>query len=195
MGDIRVMVVDDHRVFTELLGFALDAQPGIRCIARARTARAAVELAASAEFDAAIVDVQLPDGDGISLATTLRARHPAARFVVLTAFPTPALIAQAGEAGFPLLAKDGSLDAVLREIRAAPASDSTPPTLTAREREVLELLAEGLDVHGIARGLAISVHTARGYVKSLLHKTGTRSQLEAVAAARRSGLLDAFADA
>ena len=62
--------------------------------------------------------------------------------------------------------------------------------LTPRERRVLELLAQGRDVRGIARELAISVHTCRGYVKALLSKLGAHSQLEAVAAARAQGLLD-----
>ena len=191
MGNVRVLVVDDHGVFTELLGFALDAQPGIRCIARARTVGAALELATTVDFDAAIVDIQLPDGDGLDLAIALRARRPSAHVIALTAFPTSDLTSRAHALGLPLLAKDGSLDTILGELRRVPTAASAPPALTAREREVLEMLAEGLDAQSIARALSISLHTARGHVKALLHKTDSRSQLEAVAAARRAGLLDA----
>lgn len=196
MREVRVLLVDDHRVFTELLGFALDAAEGVRCVARARTVGAALEVATTAEFDAAILDVQLPDGDGITLGRRLRELRPNARILALTAFPTADLAAKAARAGMPLLAKDGSFDAILRALRdsetdAATASDPAVPTLTAREREVLELLAEGLDVQSIARSLSISVHTARGHVKMLLHKTGARSQLEAVVSAQRAGLLPA----
>ena len=190
MGDVRVLVVDDHGVFSELLRFALDAQPGIRCIGRARTSRAALELAASVDFDTAVVDVQLPDGDGLELARALRTARPAVHIVALTGFPTRDVSRRARDAGIPLLAKDGSLDALLAEVRDASPTGS-PLVVTAREREVLELLAEGLDATAISRALSISPHTTRGHVKSLLAKTGARSQLEAVAAARRAGILDA----
>lgn len=185
-----MLVVDDHGVFSELLGFALDAQPGIRCVGRARTVRAAAELAASVDFDAAIVDLQLPDGDGLELARALRDRRAGLRCVGLTGFPTADAARRARAAGIPLLAKDGSLDLILTELRDA-APSGTPLALTAREREVLELLAEGLDATAISRAMSISLHTTRGHVKALLAKTGSRSQLEAVASARRAGLLDA----
>lgn len=195
MRDVRVLVVDDHGVFSELLRFALDAQDGIRCVGRARTFRAALELAASADFDAAVVDVRLPDGDGLDLVLALREARPAAHVVALTGFPTAGIARRARDERVPLLAKDGSLDALLAHLRpAAPTGGppaEAPLVLTAREREVLELLAEGLDAAAIARALSISLHTARGHVKALLAKTGARSQLGAVATARRAGMLDA----
>lgn len=190
LQDTRVLLVDDHRVFTELLGYTLDAQPGIRCVARARTCRAAAEIAASTGFDAAIIDYQLPDGDGLSLARALGAAEPRARMIVLTAFPTPALVAEAAADGVPVLAKDGSMDLVLRELRAAEPGGVADITLTGRERQVVELIAEGLSPVAIARALAISPHTVREHVKALLRKTGTTSQIEALAAVRRAGLLD-----
>lgn len=190
MPDTRVLLVDDHRVFTELLGYTLDAQPGIRCVARARTCRAALEITAATGFDAAVVDLQLPDGDGLELARTLRAHEPRARVIVLTAFPTPGLTADASEHGIPVLAKDGSLDLVLRELRAAEPGTVADITLTGRERQVVELISEGLSPVAIARALGISPHTVREHVKALLRKTGTTSQIEALAAVRRAGLLD-----
>ena len=189
MRDLRVLLVDDHRVFTELLGFTLDAQPGIRCVGKARTVRAARELAETMSFDAAVLDVTLPDGNGIALARSLRELHPGARYVALTAFPTPEVAAAAAAAAVPLLAKDGTFSAILAELQLAEVVDEVP-RITAREREVLELLAEGIPPQAIARTLRISLHTTRGHVKMLLLKTGTRSQLEAVAVARRSGLLE-----
>lgn len=199
MADVRVLLVDDHSVFSELLRFALDAQKGIRCVGRARTARAAFELAESTDVDVAVVDVRLTDGDGIDLAMALRGRRRPIRCVALTGFPTADVVSRARTAGIRLLAKDGSLDALLTELRGNPAATTPvaarPPALTAREREVLELLSEGLDAGAISRALSISVHTTRGHVKALLAKTGSRSQLEAVAAARRAGLLDAVAAA
>ena len=190
MHDTRVLLVDDHRVFTELLGYTLDAQPGIRCVARARTCRAAIEIAAATDFDAASIDLRLPDGDGLSLARALGDAEPRARMIVLTAFPSPRIVAEAATDGIPVLAKDGSVDLVLRELRSAEPGRAADIVLTGRERQVVELIAEGLNPVAIARALAISPHTVREHVKALLRKTGATSQIEALATVRRAGLLD-----
>lgn len=188
--ELGVLLVDDHRVFTELLGYALDARPGLRCVGQARTVAAARELARRTPFDVAVVDVHLPDGDGIALAAELRDAHPGARCLALTGLPSPALLRTARECGVTVLTKDGSVATILDALGPPPADPVPRPSLTAREREVLELLAEGMDATAMARALRISVHTARGHVKVLLQKTGTRSQLEAVAVARRARLLE-----
>jgi DNA-binding NarL/FixJ family response regulator len=130
--------------------------------------------------------------------------------VVLTASNEAALVGRAtaaGAAGF--LTKNGPLGDVLNAVHTAhgggmtvstdilarllrstaPVVGPRPGGLTAREHEVLELMAAGLDPRAIARRLGISVHTCRGHVKALLAKLGVHSQLEAVAAARQRGLI------
>ncbi|MET7393785.1 response regulator transcription factor [Dactylosporangium sp. NPDC005572] len=184
-----VLLVDDHRVFTDVLAFALDAQPGLRCVAVANSAGAAL---ATAAFDIAIVDLQLPDGDGLDVVRELRARHPAALLIVLTGHPGPGLTERARAAGADAaLAKDDALGSVLDAIRRAEpdAAPSAVPHLSPRERQVLALLATGAPAGRIAAELGLSLHTVRDYVKALLAKLGARSQLDAVAVAGRLGLL------
>ncbi|MCI2957008.1 response regulator transcription factor [Agromyces atrinae] len=190
MNDVRVLVVDDHSVFTELLSFALDAQPGIHCIGRAAGVASALELGRHLDFDAAVIDIQLPDGDGLDLAGALAARHPHARIICLTAQITTAVSDRAAERGIPVLAKAGPLADVLEHLTAVEARGRPEtPSLTPREHDVAELLREGLDAASIARSLGISVNTAREHIKSILRKTGASSQLAAVAALNRRAAL------
>ncbi|WP_216842595.1 response regulator transcription factor [Arthrobacter sp. NEB 688] len=207
----RVLVVDDHRTFTDLLGRAIDAEPDLECLGAAHTVEDAVARTRALVPDAVVMDVQIGDGDGLEATSTLLAHFPDLRVVVLTAFATHSLLERAMTAGASaLLPKDGTLEdllealrdtggggfrvhpALLRRLlelqRAAPAATETV-RLTAREDEVLHLLADGLDPGSIARRLGISRHTSRGYVAALLTKLGAHSQLEAVAVARRRGLV------
>src|SRR5882762_10342292 len=88
-----------------------------------------------------------------------------------------------------MLIHPAMLAAVLAEARNEPASESQAFGLTRREREVLDLMGAGLDPQTIARALSLSVHTARGHVKSILSKLGAHSQLEAVVVAMKAGLV------
>ena len=156
------------------------------------------------------MDLHLPDRDGISATAELTARDPEMKVLILTAHASPFEMSRAGAAGASgFLAKDGSLDDVLNALRTArrgslilPAAvlaeftrPATPPahgpesTLTPRELEVLRKLGQGLDPRAIAKELGVSLHTCRGYVKSILAKLEVHSQLEAVVVASRSGLI------
>jgi DNA-binding NarL/FixJ family response regulator len=145
----------------------------------------------------------------LDVTAALTARSEEVRVVVLTAHATQALLERAAEVGACcLLPKDGSLDEMLTGLRTARRGGFTvhptlmyalmkgaqrqgppPPELTQREHDVLRRLADGSDVRSIARDLAISVHTCRGHVRSLLQKLDAHTQLEAVASATRVGLL------
>ncbi len=204
-----VVVVDDHRTFADLLEIALLGEPDLRCIGAAQTADAAVALIERARPDVVVMDVQLGDDDGIALTRRLTSLHPTLRVVVLSAFVDTPLVWRAADAGAcALLPKDGALSETLKALRTAErggfmlhstlarrlASSSVipaqrAPELTHREREVLQMLAEGMETRAIARDLGISVATCRGYVKSLLAKLGAHSQLEAVVCAVRQGLI------
>ncbi|MEU8301322.1 response regulator transcription factor [Micromonospora sp. NPDC048909] len=209
---IRVLVVDDHQTFADLLALALDGQPALTCVGHARTAADALRLVDQLRPDVVLMDVGLPDLDGIAATELLHRRHPDVRVVVLTARTEPALLGQAMAAGaVGFLAKDGALGDVLHALRAAhhgtttvsahlltgllatarsqAAQDAAPGGLTGREYEVLRLMSQGQDVRAIARALGITPHTCRGYVKRLLAKLDAHSQLEAVAIATRRGLL------
>lgn len=207
----RVLVVDDHRTFAELLSFALESQADMACIGHALTAAEGVDAVHRLRPDVVLMDLQLPDRDGISTAAGLVRDDPMLRVLILTAHPSPTEMARAGAAGAcGFLAKDGSLKDVLHALRTATqgnlvlprsvtesfAADSARAAggvaaagLTPREIDVLHLLGRGRDLRSIARELGISLHTSRGHVKSVLSKLGAHSQLEAVVLATQAGLI------
>jgi DNA-binding NarL/FixJ family response regulator len=210
-GSTTVLVVDDHLTFSELLSMALGGQDGLECVGTAHSAAQALDLARALRPEVVIMDVRLGEDDGVATTALLTQEHPGIRVVVLTAHADTALMRRAADAGACcLLPKNGALSNVLGSVRAADSSGfvvdptllrllvATPvdartiaAPLTGREREVLDLLADGNDPTAIARRLGIAVSTCRGYVKALLMKLGAHTQLEAVAVARRHGLLDA----
>ncbi|GAY11123.1 putative two-component system response regulator [Pseudonocardia sp. N23] len=189
-----MFVLDDHRVFTDMLSLTLGMQPDLRCVGVAHSLAEALRTAAATEFDVAIVDRQLPDGDGLTLLPWLRMVHPHVRTVVLTAHPRPDAAERAlTEGAVAFLPKDGSLSDILAVVRggtSASADVAPRPTLTGRELDVLRALARGLDAHRIAGDLGISLHTTRDHIKMLLAKLGAHTQLEAVVVAHRLGVVE-----
>ena len=160
--------------------------------------------------DVVLMDVKLPDRDGISTTAELTRDFPDLKVLILTAHASEADISRAGSAGAAgFLAKDGSLSEVLEALRTARRGSLILPDgvlaavaahggrdrlmpewgLTPRELEVLRLLGEGRDPRTIAKKLGVSLFTCRGYVKSIRAKLGVHSQLEAVVLATRSGLI------
>jgi DNA-binding NarL/FixJ family response regulator len=213
---LRVLIVDDHRTFAELLALGLDSQPDIRCVGHVQSADDAAAAVASLVPDVVLVDVHLGEQDGLEVAAELHRSQPELRVIALTASLDPVNVARAARAGAcAYLPKAGSLEDVLNAVRTArpgslllspdmvldlvalerPSADpsaSRPPgtpALTARERQVLGLLGEGLDVSAIAKRLHIRTSTCRGYVQNLLGKLGAHTQLEAVVTATACGLL------
>jgi DNA-binding NarL/FixJ family response regulator len=204
----RVLVVDDHRTFTDLLVIALDGLEDIECVGQAHDAATTRELVQTLGPDAVVMDVELGPDDGIDLSAELLAEDDDLRIIVLTAHSSRSMIQRAAEAGVcAVLPKDGALPSVLHALRTArrdsfvvdpsllhrliSASDGPAPLtpLSDREQEVLALIAEGMDARRAARSLGISIHTFRGHVRSLLTKLDAHSQLEAVAIAKRGGYL------
>lgn len=212
---LRVLVVDDHATFAELLAMALDSQPDITCVGHVQDGTRAEHEVARLTPDVVLLDVHLDDVDGLALAARLLRSHPELRVLMLSASLAPENVARAAAAGAcAYLAKSGVLSDVLAAVRTArrgglvlssamvldlvslegrsaartgPAPGS--PTLTAREQQVLELLAQGLDVSAIARRLGIRTSTCRGYVQKLLEKFDAHTQLDAVIQAAERGLV------
>lgn len=203
---MRVLVVDDHRTFADLLALALDGESDLECVGTAHSVTDAQGMVEALQPDLVLMDVQVGAGDGIETTACLTAAYPHLRVVVLTAFVTPALMQRAADAGAcALLPKDGSLREMLSAVRSARRDGfqvqpgllmelvrtDEPryrPTLTSREHQVLDRLAAGHNTRRISRDLNISVSTCRGYVKTVLAKLGAHSQLEAVVIAQRHGL-------
>jgi DNA-binding NarL/FixJ family response regulator len=204
----RVLVVDDHVVFAELLGLALSGEDGFEFIGRADGVAAGIRMVESLMPDIVVMDVRVGDGDGIATTKQLTRQFPGLRVVILTAFIDGDLMRRAADAGAcALLSKDGELSEMMHALRTARGGGfvvqprllmtlvsgevrAQPlPALTHRERDVLQMLAGGLEATSIARELGISLNTCRGYVKNLLTKLGAHSQLEAVVIATRNGLI------
>jgi len=180
------------------------------------TAEEAVALAAASSPDVVLMDIRLPGADGIEATRQVKATCPQVRVLILTADATPARLAAAAAAGASgFLAKDSPFPAILAAIRTpvdgtilveqntmaaligsldhvrAPLENPMlgQARLTARERQVLALMGEGLDPQAIAHRLVVSRHTARGHVKNIMMKLGAHTQLEAVVIATRAGYM------
>lgn len=206
---IRILVVDDHTTFTELFSQALNMEPDLRCVGSARSFDEAVARFFELEPDVVVMDYHLAGGSGLDAAAHILAQAPQARILMLTGDPSRWALERAAEMGIcAFLPKDGSLATVLDFLRrAVPGSMMVDPSLltafagppaavdlgitalTPRELAVLCLMADGNDVRTNARLLGITDSTCRGHVKAILAKLGVHSQLEAVAAASRLGLL------
>ncbi len=209
---VRVLVVDDHRTFTDLVLMALRAEPDLEAVGAAHDAGSARSMVDAHRPDVVLLDVNLGSDDGLELAADLARNRPEIRIVVLTAHGSPAVVRRAIASGAcAVLPKDGSLPELLAGLRNArqvglqvhpslmlglmeepeTEQDMSPlrAPLTPRESDVLQLLAQGRDVKGIARELHISVHTCRGHVKNVLMKLDAHSQLEAVVIAGIHGLV------
>ncbi|MFD1214304.1 response regulator [Arthrobacter sp. GCM10027362] len=214
----RVVVVDDHTTFAELLAQALDREADLVHVGNAGSAGTAVELCRAVSPDVVVMDYHLPDGNGLDAAGTILQENPGIRIIVLTGNPTAEILGRAADSGIcGFLPKDGSLQNLLDAVRfarpgsmvvhpsllaaqkavqqAAPPEPSGHGPLTARERQVLALMAAGNDVRTNARLLGISENTCRGYVKSILAKLDAHTQLEAVAVAQRRRLVPGAPDA
>ncbi|WP_156758507.1 response regulator [Actinokineospora pegani] len=200
---MSVLLVDDHEVVRRGLRDLLDGEPDIEVVAEAGGVAEALARAGSARPDVAVVDVRLPDGDGVSLCRSLRALTPAPQCLVLTAFDDEQALVEAimaGAAGYLLKQVRGQdLVNAVREV-AAGRSLLDPVTtsrvldrmrrsaeadelagLTERERAVLELIGEGLSNREIAERLFLAEKTVKNYVTSVLSKLGMQRRTQAVA--------------
>lgn len=203
---MRVVLIDDHHTFSDLLSAALAREPDLTCVGQAAGVHEGIELCATLLPDLVVLDYRLSDGDGLQAAEAILAQRPLTRILMLTGNPAAHIIRQAAAIGIcGFLPKDGALSVlldVMRRVRTgefivAPSlisrtgmlAPATEPLLTAREMEVLRLMSQGFDVATNARTLGISTHTCRGHVKAILGKLEAHTQLEAVAAASRLGLL------
>ncbi|MDQ3406288.1 MAG: response regulator transcription factor [Actinomycetota bacterium] len=206
---IRVLLVDDHEVVRRGLRDLLDGEDGIEVVAEAGTVAEALARA-SIGPDVAVVDVRLPDGDGVSLCRSLRSLDPAPACLVLTAFDDENALVEAimaGAAGYLLKQVRGQdLVTAVREVAAGrslldpvttarvldrmrrSAETDELSAMTERERAVLDLIGEGMSNRQIAERLFLAEKTVKNYVTSVLAKLGMERRTQAVAwIARRQG--------
>jgi DNA-binding NarL/FixJ family response regulator len=201
---IRILIVENHQLVSDSLGMLLDDQPDMEVIGYANSVGDASELSASVQPHVVVMDFHLDDGNGRDAAIAIRTTHPAARFLFLSRdVSDEARMAaiQAGASAYLHKSSDSAelIDAIRRVARGesliSPASiakllsrnrdrDSLRESLSPREREVLQLVADGIPTRQVALKLGISYTTVRTHLRSISAKLGARSMLSAVATAR-----------
>jgi DNA-binding NarL/FixJ family response regulator len=215
---IRVMLVDDHTTFRQPLALMLGLEPDVVVVAEAGSLVEAREILEDdgLEVDVAVVDLDLPDGSGTAFIRDLRRLRPRAAALVLSALSEPAQLAPAIEAGAAgvmhkavrmgdlleavrrlhageqLLSQQEVIEAlrfVVRERESEREARLAIDKLTAREREVLQALAEGLGDKEIAERLYVGTGTVHTHVTSILSKLGVSSRLQALVFAVRHGVV------
>ena len=212
----RVLIVDDHKMFTDALAWRLGSEPDLEVVAVATTERDALQAIDLRHPDVVVLDVELEArGDGIELLRSLEDAQPDTRVLVVTAHDDATTAARALSAGArAFVPKDTPPDDLVSVLRAVVAGEThVPPDLlthviselrrsngaknvwqekvdrlTQREREVLELMVAGLDRAAIAERLYLSINTVRTHSKNILAKLGVHSSLEAVSVALRAGM-------
>ena len=205
---IRILVADDHPVVREGLRGMLSAVSDIEVVAEAASGAEAVALFGALRPDVVLMDLRMPGGDGVDAIGKIRASHESGvRIIVLTTFDTDADILRAVEAGAAgYLLKDAPRADLLRAIRAAARGETVlapvvagrlvsrvlrprPETLSARETEVLALVARGMTNFQIGRALFVSEATVKTHLTRACAKLGVTGRTAAVTKAMETGAL------
>jgi len=199
---VRVFLVDDHELVRAGLRSFLDAEPDLEVVGEAGTAGEALVLVPAAAPDVVVLDLRLPDGDGVEVCREIRSRVPDTHVLMLTTFADDAALLDsilAGAAGYTLkttrreelladvrrvaagqslIAPDLTTALFARMRRQGEAADRTA-VLTDQERRVLDLIGEGLTNRQIGEQLFLAEQTVKNYVSSILATLGLRRRTEA----------------
>ena len=206
---IQVLVVDDQRLIREGIASLLDLQDGITVVGMAANGKEAVAQTLELRPDLVLMDVRMPELDGVAAVAVLRRAAPDCRVVMLTTFDDEEYVVQslrAGAAGYLLkdlpaaeladavrLAHSGVTplhDAATRRLASAlSATDPAPDVLTARETEVLRLIAAGATNREIAGRLYLSEGTVKNHISRILGRLGLRDRTQAAIYGRDHGLV------
>jgi DNA-binding NarL/FixJ family response regulator len=206
---IGVVIADDHEVVRRGLRMTIAGEPDLRLLGEARNGREAVEVTAATSPDVLLLDIHMPEMDGVTAASAIRATHPKVAILMLTSYTDDARLYAAMRAGVQgyLLKQMGGDDLVAAirgaaggapqlhpEIarrlmhRIAPPEDPLAQ-LTPREQAVLRLIAQGLSNKEIGSALSLTELTVKGYVREVLTKLGVSDRTQAALLAVRFGLV------
>ncbi len=211
---VRVLIVDDHPIFRAGMRMVLKDEPEVEIVGEGTNGQEALRKAAELQPDVLVLDVNLPDMNGLEVTKRLHASGASAKVLILTVHNDSQMIfslLEAGASGYVL--KDDTLEMLVPAIQAvahgetwlssriakqvirralgeADAPPDSMPDLTPRELDVLQLLAQGLDNEAIARRLTLTMRTVQNHVSNLYGKLGVDSRAEAILFAIRRGLVD-----
>jgi two-component system response regulator DevR len=205
---IRVFLLDDHEIVRRGLRELLEAEEDLVVVGEAGTAEEALARAPALRPDVAVLDVRLPDGDGVEVCREIRSRRPEIRCLMLTSFSDDEALFSAilaGAAGYVLKQIRGTdlveairhvargeslLDAavtarVMERLRSPAPANPELESLTDQERRILDLIAEGLTNRQIGERMYLAEKTVKNYVSNVLMKLGMSRRSEAAAYAAR----------
>lgn len=207
---IRVMIVDDHKIIREGLRALIARQADMEVCGEAADGRSAVDLAAELKPDVIVMDLSMPDMNGIEATERALAENPRTRIIALSVHSDSRFVdgvLKAGAAGY--LLKDCAFEEVVRAIKAVTVGQvylspgvatrvvksyvqqvnaSSAPVLTAREREVLQMIAEGQSVRSIAATLSVSIKTVESHRQQIMRKLRINSVAGLTRYAIREGI-------
>ncbi|MCG3207991.1 MAG: Transcriptional regulatory protein DegU [Anaerolineae bacterium] len=209
MDKTSVLIADDHQIVREGLLKVLQASDEFEVIGQATNGREAIELAKLHRPQVVIVDIQMPDVDGIETTATITRQVPMSNVVILSSYDQDEYIYKSLQAGAKSYALKGdNIEVLLEVVRAAARGKSLLPPhiatrlvnriaapqpdsgLTAREVEVLKLLAEGLRNKEIGEALHITERTVKNHVAKIITKLNVKSRTEAVSYAIKNKLIE-----
>jgi DNA-binding NarL/FixJ family response regulator len=212
MEQIRILLVDDHRIVREGLASMLSTQPDLQIVGEAGTGNEAVVQIEQLRPTIVLLDLELPDFDGVSILERIRVDFPDVRVIILTAYGSDERIFDAVRAGAKgYLLKEAGLDEILHAVRVVAAGGSlmepgiaerllgsmgrilrsgkVPEALTERERDILTLIALGLSNKAIGNRLHLAERTVKFHATIIFQKLGAANRAEAVAKALRDRLI------
>jgi DNA-binding NarL/FixJ family response regulator len=205
-SEITCLIVDDHEVVREGLRLSLSRAPHIRVVGEAGDGRAAIELAERRKPNVVIMDVRMPGLDGLDATKELMEKEPDSRVLIFTAYSERSLLARGLESGAKgYILKEAPHETLVRAIEKVANGDSfidpalmpaflsgkdREDMLTAREREILQLLADGMSNADVAQRLFISQETVKSHVRHILAKLEADTRTHAVAIALRDAIID-----
>jgi DNA-binding NarL/FixJ family response regulator len=205
-SEITCLIVDDHEVVREGLRLSLSRAPHVRVVGEASDGEAAVELAERRRPDVVIMDVRMPGMDGLEATKALLERVPDASVLIFTAYSERSLLSRGLESGAKgYVLKEAPHETLVRAIEKVASGDGyvdpalmpsfltgreKDDMLTAREREILQLLADGMSNADVAAKLFISQETVKSHVRHILAKLEADTRTHAVAIALRESIID-----